>query len=41
MKPPFNRDLVGIEVAANAKTMKRHNGWTVNSQNCCPSSILW
>jgi hypothetical protein len=41
MKPPFNRDLVGIEVVPNAKTMRHQNGWIVNSQNCCRSSILW
>ena len=31
MRPPFNPVLVGIEVVLNVKTMKRHNGLTVNS----------
>ena len=41
MRRPFNRVPVGIGVVANVKTRKRHNGLTVNSQNYCPSSILW
>jgi len=41
MRPAFNPILVGIAVVLNVKTMNRHNGWTVNSQSYCPSSILW